>query len=292
MRPFLFLGTRAEDVAADGEYDAVLRFSGLEESQCRRVRLERDSLTDVLGEVDLDDWSGVILGGGPFNVSDPEERKSPAQLRAEAELRALALQVVSTDTAFLGCCYGIGTLGSLLGGMVDRTYGEPIGAVPITLTDQGAEDPLLGVLPPTFDAFLGHKEAVHTLPRGAVRADFHVGEATVRVIGMHLDLSGLRRRQQIRTVLNHLADSDGDPPAVLMGDFNQWGDRSGAMQEFEGPWHVCQTGPTFPTRRPIACLDRIVISPEWHCRSTHVHLSELSLQASDHLPIVAEIELV
>jgi endonuclease/exonuclease/phosphatase family metal-dependent hydrolase len=129
-------------------------------------------------------------------------------------------------------------------------------------------------------------------PRGAVRADFHVGEATVRVIGMHLDLSGLRRRQQIRTVLNHLADSDGDPPAVLMGDFNQWGDRSGAMQEFEGPWHVCQTGPTFPTRRPIACLDRIVISPEWHCRSTHVHLSELSLQASDHLPIVAEIELV
>ena len=52
-------------------------------------------------------------------------------------------------------------------------------------------------------------------------------------------------------MLNHLADSDGDPPAVLMGDFNQWGDRSGAMQEFEGPWHVCQTGPTFPTRRPI-----------------------------------------
>ena len=55
-----------------------------------------------------------------------------------------------------------------MGGLVDRTYGEPIGAVPITLTDQGAEDPLLGVLPPTFDAFLGHKEAVHTLPRGAV----------------------------------------------------------------------------------------------------------------------------
>ena len=91
MRPFLFLGTRAEDRAADGEYDAVLRFSGLEESECRRVRLERDSLADVLGEVDLDDWSGVILGGGPFNVSDPEELKSPAQRRAEAELRALAL---------------------------------------------------------------------------------------------------------------------------------------------------------------------------------------------------------
>ena len=168
MRPFLFLGTRAEDRAADGEYDAVLRFSGLEESECRRVRLERDSLADGRGEVDLDDWSGVILGGGPFNVSDPEELKSPAQRRAEAELRALALQVIETDTAFLGCCYGIGTLGGLLGGLVDRTYGEPIGALPITLTEAGREDPLLGVLPETFDAFLGHKEAVHTLPRGAV----------------------------------------------------------------------------------------------------------------------------
>lgn len=128
-------------------------------------------------------------------------------------------------------------------------------------------------------------------PRGAVRADFAVDGKTIRVIGMHLDLSGLRRRRQIRTVLNHLADSDGDPPAVLMGDFNQWGDRSGAMQEFEGPWHVCQTGPTFPTRRPMACLDRIVVSPEWKCVSTTVHLTELSSRASDHLPISAVLEL-
>lgn len=128
-------------------------------------------------------------------------------------------------------------------------------------------------------------------PRGAVRADCVIHGRAVRVIAMHLDLSGLRRRKQIRTVLNHLADSDGDPPAVLMGDFNQWGDRSGAMQEFEGPWHVCQTGPSFPTRRPIACLDRIVVSNEWRCTSTHVHVSELSSTASDHLPIVAEIEL-
>ena len=51
--------------------------------------------------------------------------------------------------------------------MVDRTYGEPIGAVPVTLTDEGRADPLLSDLPPTFDAFLGHKEAVRDLPRGA-----------------------------------------------------------------------------------------------------------------------------
>jgi len=165
MRPFLFLGTRAEDDAADNEYAAVLRCSGLEERDVRRVRLERDPL----GPVDLDDWSGIVLGGGPFNASDPEEQKSPAQRRAEAELRELAERVVDADFPFLGACYGVGVLGGLRGGLVDRTYGEPISAVSITLTDEGAADPLLGELPATFDAFLGHKEAVTRLPAGAVR---------------------------------------------------------------------------------------------------------------------------
>ncbi|MBF4161111.1 glutamine amidotransferase [Nocardioides acrostichi] len=168
MKPFLFLGTRAEDVAADGEYDAVLRFSGLDEGDLRRVRLESVPLADAVGVVDTDDWSGIILGGGPFNVSDPLADKSAAQLRVEGELRALVEQVVAADSPFLGACYGIGTLGVLDGGRVDRTYAEPIGALPVTLTAAGCDDPLLGVLPATFEAFLGHKEAVSVLPRGAV----------------------------------------------------------------------------------------------------------------------------
>jgi GMP synthase (glutamine-hydrolysing) len=164
VRPFLFLGTRAEDAVADSEYAAVLSGCGLDERDVRRVRLERDPL----GGVDLDDWSGVILGGGPFNVSDPEEAKSPAQRRAEAELHGLAERAVAADFPFLGACYGIGVLGTLRGGVVDRTYTEPISSLPITLTDAGVADPLLGEMPRTFDAFLGHKEAVTRLPDGAV----------------------------------------------------------------------------------------------------------------------------
>ena len=76
--------------------------------------------------------------------------------------------MVEADFPFLGACYGVGVLGGLRGGLVDRTYGEPISAVAITLTDDGAADPLLGELPRTFDAFLGHKEAVTRLPDGAV----------------------------------------------------------------------------------------------------------------------------
>ena len=77
MLPFLFLGTRAEDDVAQQEYDAVLAGCGLRPDELVRVRLEQGPL----GEVDLADWSGIILGGGPFNVSDPEDTKSAAQLQ-------------------------------------------------------------------------------------------------------------------------------------------------------------------------------------------------------------------
>jgi GMP synthase (glutamine-hydrolysing) len=165
VKPFLFLGIRAEDAAADDEYASVLRLTGLDEREVRRHRIERDEL----GTVDLDDWSGIVLGGGPYNVSDPDEQKSAAQRRVEAELRTLARAVVAADFPFLGACYGIGTLGTLDGGVVDRTWSEPIGAVEVSLTDEGCADPLLQVMPRHFWAFLGHKEAVATLPRGAVR---------------------------------------------------------------------------------------------------------------------------
>lgn len=164
MRPFLFLGTRAEDDVARQEYDAVLAGCGLRPDELVRVRLEQGPL----GEIDLGDWSGIVLGGGPFNVSDPEATKSDAQRQAEADLRDLAIRVVAEDFPFLGACYGIGVLGSLGGGIVDRTWGEPIGALPVRLTAEGEDDPLFGALPTEFAAFLGHKEAVARLPGDAV----------------------------------------------------------------------------------------------------------------------------
>ena len=156
MKPFLLLAIRAEDAAADNEYDSFLTLSGLGEGELRRVRLEQRAL----GGVDLGDWSGIMLGGGPFNYSDPEELKTPVQRRVEADLAGLLDQVVSTDFPFLGACYGIGALGRHQGAVVDRRFAEPVGAVEITLTPAGRRDPLLGELPAAFQAFTGHKEAV------------------------------------------------------------------------------------------------------------------------------------
>ena len=164
MKPFLLLATRAEDAAADSEYEAFLRFSGLGEGDLHRRRLERKPL----GDVDLREWSGILLGGGPFNSSDPESSKSPVQKRVEADLAGLLGPVIDADYPFLGACYGIGTLGTHQGAVVDRTYAEPVGPAQITLTREGQRDALLSGLPATFDAFVGHKEAISELPSHAV----------------------------------------------------------------------------------------------------------------------------
>lgn len=164
MKPFVLLATRAEDDAADDEYDAMLRFGGLTPDQLRRVRLEAGPMPPI----DLDDVSGVVIGGSPFTTSDPPERKTPVQRRVEAELAALVAEVIARDAPFLGACYGVGTLGVVAGGVVDGTYAEAVGAVPVSLTDEGRADPVFGALPDVFDAFVGHKEAIRVPPPGAV----------------------------------------------------------------------------------------------------------------------------
>ncbi|WJL95364.1 glutamine amidotransferase [Microbacterium sp. ET2] len=163
-KPFVLLATRAEDVPADEEYALFLRFTGLEERDLIRIRMEAGPLPDL----DLDALSGIFVGGGPFNASDPVEKKSPVQRRVEAEFTRLLDEVVARDFPFLGACYGIGTLGSHQRAVIDRTYSEPISVVPVSLTDAGADEPLLAGFPRTFDAFVGHKEAVSLLPASAV----------------------------------------------------------------------------------------------------------------------------
>ena len=158
--PFLFLSIRSEDAAADDEYRAMMRFAGLDAQGLRRIRLTHQPL----GAIDLDDWSGVILGGGPYNVSDAPDAKSPTQRRVESELLPLVSRMVDRDSPFLGCCYGVGTLGSVIGAVVDRTYNEPVGAMTIALTPDGRDDPLFADLPDVFDVFGGHKEAASSLP--------------------------------------------------------------------------------------------------------------------------------
>lgn len=126
-------------------------------------------------------------------------------------------------------------------------------------------------------------------PRGAVAATLNLNGERLHVVGMHLDISGLRRRHQARAVLQHLQEVD-DLPAILMGDLNEWRPKAGCLQDFALTHHVIETGQSFPSRRPLAKLDRIFASPQFTPLDSGVHRSQLSALASDHLPIWASFQ--
>lgn len=129
-------------------------------------------------------------------------------------------------------------------------------------------------------------------PRGAVRADLLVQGRRIRIAGMHLDLSGLRRRHQIRAVLRQLAARPLPCPTVLLGDFNEWARLGGCLGEFPPEnWQIHTPGRSFPSRRPLAMLDRIVSSRDWTTGQVDVHHSALAARASDHLPVYAQLSL-
>ena len=164
MKPFLILQLRPEPAAADNEFEAILEKGGLARSQAVRIRLDCEPIP---AEFDLDDYSGIIIGGGPGCVSDPVDQKTVAERRIESSILDLMPAIDASDFPFLGCCYGIGILAHHLGAKVGKErYGEDVGAVECSLTSDGKDDPLLKDLPAKFLAFVGHKEAIQELPAG------------------------------------------------------------------------------------------------------------------------------
>jgi len=126
-------------------------------------------------------------------------------------------------------------------------------------------------------------------PRGAVLADVEVDGIALRCVAMHLDLSGLWRRQQAQAILAHLHERDGEPATVLMGDLNEWSTRGGCLREFGRDHDFAPCGRSFHARRPIAALDRIMISRDLEVVASGVHRTACSRRASDHLPIWTEV---
>ena len=166
MKPLIVIQLRAEADAANDEYAAILRRSGLAANATRRIRLDRESLPDTL---DLSAHSGVIVGGGPGCVSDPPEVKTPTEARIESQILGLMPRIAESGTPFLGCCYGIGILGRFLGAPVSQDhYAEDVGPITCHRRPESADDPVLDGVPDHFTALVGHKEALDAVPHGAV----------------------------------------------------------------------------------------------------------------------------
>ncbi|WP_353189258.1 VTT domain-containing protein [Pandoraea pnomenusa] len=130
-------------------------------------------------------------------------------------------------------------------------------------------------------------------PRGAIDAtlmwhDTHGREMQLRVIATHLGLRPGERREQVRRLLECLANQPRTA-TVLLGDVNEWFLWGRPLRwlhrYFERAPHVA----TFPSRWPLLALDRIWTSPRAHLGAVWRHASPLARRASDHLPLVAAL---
>jgi len=190
----------------------------------------------------------------------------------------------------------------------DRRFGTRASAIPLHMIDEHSD-----YKPVAFDARDGslgwhgnallvrknvevlRKELLHLPslePRGAVMADVSLGGEALRVIGMHLDLSGLWRRQQAHFILHHLHGCQPEMPAVLMGDLNEWSVRGGCLRDFAAHLAFADCGRSFHVRRPVARLDRIMVTSGLEIGECGVHHSAAARKASDHYPVWATLRRV
>lgn len=161
-KPFLLLQSRPEVEASDDEYQAFLKFGGLEANQLVRLRLERGDEPAV----NLDDYAGIIMGGGPANFAYDEAQKSLEQKQFESYILPLMRRIIEADAPFLGACLGVGAVVTAMGGRMSFEYPEAVGAVDIVATREGEQDDLCKDFPSVFRGFVGHKEGVIDPPSG------------------------------------------------------------------------------------------------------------------------------
>ena len=84
-----------------------------------------------------------------------------------------------------------------------------------------------------------------------------------------------------------------DPPdvAILLGDLNEWFLYGQPLRRLRRAFGSAPAPATFPARLPVFALDRLWVRPISLIRSVSAHRSRLATEASDHLPLVADLAL-
>jgi endonuclease/exonuclease/phosphatase family metal-dependent hydrolase len=126
--------------------------------------------------------------------------------------------------------------------------------------------------------------------RSALATSFQFGERSLSVVATHLALVDRTRHRQVSSILEH---PQLQGPVVLLGDLNAWR-RSKATRDLErrlGEHHNIAWPPSFPSARPMLALDRVYARGA-RIESLEAHTSDRARRASDHLPVVARVDLL
>jgi len=126
--------------------------------------------------------------------------------------------------------------------------------------------------------------------RLAVAACLETPVGSLGLVATHLALVDRTRHLQVRSLLEHPQLRDG--PAILLGDMNAWRQcKATRTLDRELDAHHNREWPaSFPAARPVLALDRIYARGA-EVVDIHAHATVAARRASDHLPVVARIEL-
>jgi endonuclease/exonuclease/phosphatase family metal-dependent hydrolase len=132
-------------------------------------------------------------------------------------------------------------------------------------------------------------------PRGALRTDIRLDQEVLHVFNVHLGTGVGERDEQARLIDERLLKSlDVPGHRIVMGDFNEW--KHGMVTKtLTREFHLNDLAEHLPRIRgypalmPLLHIDHIYMDHELRIEKAHFHRNWLSLVASDHLPLVAEV---
>jgi len=130
--------------------------------------------------------------------------------------------------------------------------------------------------------------------RFRVRLGADARARTLHVFNLHLGLSGIERKLQLRRFLASpaLERLHARTPVLVAGDFNDlWGTLGKKLLGPAGFRGMPRPIPTFPAYSPLRALDSIYVRGDLRVGHVLRPRSVVARTASDHLPLVAEVEM-
>lgn len=127
-------------------------------------------------------------------------------------------------------------------------------------------------------------------PRAALDVDLDVDRCRLQLLATHLGLRPAERREQVQRLLP-LFNTENREVVILAGDLNEWFLWGRPLRALHRIFPNTPYRRSWPAHRPVFALDRIWVHPRQALHKLAVHRSAMSRITSDHLPLVAEIDL-
>lgn len=127
-------------------------------------------------------------------------------------------------------------------------------------------------------------------PRGLIELKLTINNQSVLLLATHLGLRPAERRWQTQQILALLELQQSDV-TILLGDLNEWFLWGRPLRWLNRFFDKAPHIPTFPAHFPVFSLDRIWLRPTQIQQSVYAFNKAPALMASDHLPLVVDLNL-